>query len=105
MGKNLIASLFISNYDEGRIYLQAPTATKSNLYCKLYLGTYMTVRSSHPFFSEIYSNILTALAAKSKLTFRIKNWSNICEVSYVRIYSDLFCEKTENLLIYFKFII
>lgn len=88
MGKDVVASLFISNHEEGRIYLQAPTAIKSNLDCELYLGSYMTVRSSHPLFNETYSTILTALAAKRKLAVRIKNGSNICEVSYVRMYSD-----------------
>ena len=88
MGKNVVASLFISNYEEGRIYLQAPTATKSNLDCELYLGSYMTVRSIYPLFNETYSTILTALAAKRKLTVRIKIVSNICEVSYVCMYSD-----------------
>ncbi len=85
-GNDVVVSTYIASHGAGRIYLQAPASTKSNLGCDLVEGHYMTLSGDHPLFEESYSTILTALSTNKTLFVRIKNGSPICEVSYVRMY-------------------
>lgn len=87
IGKEVITSVYNTAIADGRVYLQAP-ATKQNLDCSLAEGQYMTLRSSHPLFKEIYSTILMALSSNKRFHVRIQNGSSGCTVSYVRLYVD-----------------
>jgi hypothetical protein len=82
-GKDVLLSVYPN--PAGDIYLQAGSG-RNNLDCELVSGHFMTLKKSHPAFKEIYSTILTALAAQKHLSVRIVNGSSGCEVSYVRMY-------------------
>ncbi|WP_330961512.1 hypothetical protein [Photobacterium sp. 53610] len=83
VGKDVLASVYPSG--AGNIYLEAP-AGKEKLNCKLVEGYYMTLKKTHPVFDAMYSTILTALSTKKKLTVRVIEHSEGCEVMYVRMF-------------------
>lgn len=82
-GKDVLLSIYPNG--SGNVYLQAP-ADRANLNCVLIEGHYMTLKQSHPLFKEIYSTLLTGIAANKHMTIRIKTGSAGCEVSYVRMF-------------------
>ncbi|MBD8513366.1 hypothetical protein IFO68_11835 [Photobacterium sp. CAU 1568] len=83
VGKDAIVNVYL--HPSGNIYLGAPEKDKLN--CQLDGGTYMTLKPAHPLFSEIYSTILTGIAAQKQMQIRIVENSPECEVMYVTINS------------------
>lgn len=84
--KELFSNYYLSGWDDGRVFFQL-VLDKDKLDCDLVEGSYLTLRSGHPLFKEIYSSVLLASAADRKILLRIKNGSDICEISYVRFYN------------------
>ncbi|QUJ67371.1 hypothetical protein KDD30_15240 [Photobacterium sp. GJ3] len=84
VGKDILVSVYPSS--TGNIYLEAP-AGKEKLNCKLAEGYYMTLKNTHPIFEVMYSTILTAVSTQKKLTVRIVENSEGCEVMYVRMFT------------------
>ncbi|WP_152547950.1 hypothetical protein [Photobacterium galatheae] len=84
IGKDVLVSVYPSG--TGHIYLEAP-ADKGKLNCQLVEGHYMTLKNTHPVFEAMYSTILTALSTQKKLTVRIVENSEGCEVMYVRMFT------------------
>lgn len=81
-GNEVVTSLMVH---EGGVYVIPPEGSRNNLDCRLD-GHSMTLNHSHPYFKEVYSTILTAMATNNKLMVRIKNGSQGCQVAYARIY-------------------
>ncbi|CCN35784.1 hypothetical protein VIBNISFn27_200006 [Vibrio nigripulchritudo SFn27] len=81
-GAQVVSSMMVH---EGGVYIIPPESSRNNLDCQLD-GTSMTLNKNHPYFDEVYSTILTAMAAGNNLMVRIKNGSKGCQVSYARIY-------------------
>lgn len=84
VGKDVLTRTYLAS--SGNIYIGAPVG-KENLKCDLFEGQYMTLKPAHPLFSEIYSTILTGIAAQKQLQIRIVENSPECEVMYVTINS------------------
>ncbi|WP_104398448.1 hypothetical protein [Vibrio penaeicida] len=81
-GVEVVTSMMVH---EGGVYIIPPENSRNNLDCRLD-GTSMTLNKDHPYFKEVYSTILTAMASGNNLMVRIKNGSQGCQVSYARIY-------------------
>ncbi|MDO6580639.1 hypothetical protein Q4491_04705 [Photobacterium sp. 2_MG-2023] len=80
VGKDVLTRTYLSS--TGNIYIGAPVG-KENLKCDLFEGQYMTLKMNHLLYREIYSTILTGIAAQKQLQIRIVENSPECEVSYV----------------------
>lgn len=80
VGKDVLTRTYLAS--SGNIYIGAPVG-KENLKCDLYSGEYMTLKMNHLLYREIYSTILTGIAAQKRLQIRIVENSPECEVSYV----------------------
>lgn len=83
-GAEAVTQIYIGT--SGDILLGAPPSG-SNLNCSLQGDAYMTLRSNHVRFNEIYAGILSALATNKDFYIRISDGSTGCNVSYVRIFS------------------
>ncbi|GAB6262859.1 hypothetical protein [Photobacterium sp. R1] len=80
VGKEVLTNTYLSS--TGNIYIGAP-AEKNKLNCQLFDGKYMTLKMNHLLYKEIYSTLLTGIAAQKHLQIRIVEGSPVCEVSYV----------------------
>ncbi|QUJ67372.1 hypothetical protein KDD30_15245 [Photobacterium sp. GJ3] len=80
VGKEVLTRTYLAS--SGNIYIGAPEG-KENLKCDLFEGQYMTLKMNHLLYREIYSTILTGIAAQKSLQIRIVENSPECEVSYV----------------------
>lgn len=81
-----LSNIYLTSYADGRIFLPV-TVGSSSLDCTPPEGGFLTLKSTHPLFKEMYSTILFAIASNKKLYVRIVNGSPICEVGYVRVYN------------------
>lgn len=85
--RELFSNYYLTGWEDGRVYFHLKdNISKQFLDCNLAEGAYMTLMSSHPIFKEIYSSMLSASAMDRQLFVRIKNKTNNCEISYIRIY-------------------
>ncbi|NAW63878.1 hypothetical protein [Photobacterium halotolerans] len=80
VGKDVLTRTYLAS--SGNIYIGAPVG-KENLKCDLYSGEYMTLKMNHLLSREIYSTILTGIAAQKQLQIRIVENSPECEIDYV----------------------
>ncbi|UTM57408.1 hypothetical protein L4174_000485 [Photobacterium sp. CCB-ST2H9] len=84
VGKDVVVNTYLSA--TGNIYIGAPSG-KGKLNCQLVEGNYMTLKMNHLLYKEIYSTLLTGIAAQKHLQIRIVEGSPVCEVSYVMMSS------------------
>lgn len=83
--KELFSNYYLTGWGDGRVFFQVKEG-RDQLDCTLVEGNYLTLKASHPLFKEIYSTVLAAATTDSKVLLRIKNGSDICEVSYLRLF-------------------
>ncbi len=69
---------------EGSVYIKI-TDSVEPLNCTPRETSYLTLKTTHPLFKEIYSMMLTATVSKSPVRVRMIDNSPICEVSYTWI--------------------
>ncbi|MDO6708533.1 hypothetical protein [Photobacterium sp. 1_MG-2023] len=80
VGKEVLTRTYLAS--SGNIYIGAPDE-KDKLNCQLVQGKYMTLKMNHLLYKEIYSTLLTGIAAQKHLQIRIVEESPVCEISYV----------------------
>lgn len=84
----LFSNYYLSGEENGKVFLQVKGGVPSqNLDCSLAEGVYITLKSAHPLFKEIYSTLLSASAIGSKVYIRVKTGTQDCEVAYIRFYT------------------
>jgi hypothetical protein len=77
--------IYLTSIAEGQIYIEVPSGG-GNLDCTLRENKFMTLKSSHPLFKETYSALLSGSMAGKRMSIRIKNGSDSCEIAYVMVY-------------------
>lgn len=72
-----------SDVNNPRVYIQPKDGGQSSLTCTPISGVYLTLKTTHPLFGEIYASLLEATIHNKKVTLRTKINSPDCEISYI----------------------
>ena len=72
-----------SNVSNARVYVQPTDGGQASLDCTPISGVYLTLKASHPLFSEIYASLLEATIHDRTVTLRVKEDSADCEILYI----------------------
>lgn len=91
---NPCSGLFCNSTTIAKLYPASDTATpkvfvkvtdggEASLTCGPVANSYLTLKTSHPLFNEIFATLLNATVANKKVTFRIVSGSADCDIAYV----------------------
>jgi hypothetical protein len=66
-----------------KVYVRPTDGGQSSLYCTPVSGVYLTLKTSHPLFHEIYAALLQATIHNKRVTLRIYDNTPDCEIAYI----------------------
>jgi hypothetical protein len=72
-----------SNVNNPRVYVRPTDGGQASLDCTAVSGVYLTLKTSHPLFGEIFDALLEATIHDKSVTLRIKEDSTDCEILYI----------------------
>ena len=80
--RTTVTKLFPIGNNDPRVHVRPTDGGLNALACTA-VGQYLTLKASHPLFSEIYAALLDATIHNKDVTFRIVTGSPDCEISYI----------------------
>jgi hypothetical protein len=72
-----------SDVNNPRVYVRPTDGGQSSLTCTAVSDVYLTLKTTHPLFGEIFASLLEATIHDKKVTLRIKDGSPDCEILYI----------------------
>lgn len=76
-----ISRLYATNNENGIVYIKVADPIEP-LNCTAPENSFLSLKSSHPLFKEIYSMLLAATLSNSSVRVRMVDNSPVCEVAY-----------------------
>lgn len=72
-----------SNVSDPRVYVRPTDGGQAALDCTAVSGVYLTLKTSHPLFGEIFASLLEATIHDKEVSLRMKEDSPDCEILYI----------------------
>lgn len=79
-----VKQLYASSAADGTVFI-VPNDSLQLLNCRPVSNRYLSLKSTHPLFDQIYSMLLAAVVSKLQVRVRIVEGSTDCEVAYAWI--------------------